>query len=126
MLFTACFYHFLFWRYLNSSMTSFSSEILLPFPNSNHLNSCELAKCTIKWGNFGRFFNIFLYIFSILYNKRFLFGMYNNDSPCSAIYFEFLPLCSSIELNTIQVYVQSCPTLLKVGQFWTFVFFTAI
>ena len=30
VLFTACFYHFLFWRYLNSSMTSFSSDILLP------------------------------------------------------------------------------------------------
>ena len=38
-LFTACFYHFLFWRYLNSSMTRFSSDILLPFPNSNDLNS---------------------------------------------------------------------------------------
>ena len=37
--FTACFYHFLFWRYLNSSMTRFSSDILLPFPNSNDLNS---------------------------------------------------------------------------------------
>ena len=42
-LFTACFYHFLFWRYLNSSMTRFSSDILLPFPNSNDLNSHELS-----------------------------------------------------------------------------------
>ena len=40
-LVTACFYHILFWRYLNSSMTSFSSEILLSFPNSNDLNSCK-------------------------------------------------------------------------------------
>ena len=39
VLFTTCFYHFLFWRYLNSSMTSFLSDILLPFPNSNDLNS---------------------------------------------------------------------------------------
>ena len=39
VLFATCFYHFLFWRYLNSSMTSFSSDILLPFPNSNDLNS---------------------------------------------------------------------------------------
>ena len=30
---------FLFWRYLNSSMTSFWSDILPPFPNSNDLNS---------------------------------------------------------------------------------------
>ena len=34
VLFTACFHHF-----LNSSMTSFLSEILLPFPNLNDLNS---------------------------------------------------------------------------------------
>ena len=31
---------FLFWRYLNSSVTGFSPEILLPFPNSYDLNSC--------------------------------------------------------------------------------------
>ena len=37
---------------------------------------------TVKRGNFGRFFNIFLSISSILYNKRFFFRMYNNDSPC--------------------------------------------
>ena len=36
-LFTACLYHFLFWRYLNSSMVSFSSDILLPLPISNDL-----------------------------------------------------------------------------------------
>ena len=36
---------FLFWRYLNSSMTSFLSDILLPFPNSNNLNSC-VHRCT--------------------------------------------------------------------------------
>ena len=41
-LFT-CFYHFLFWIYLNSSMTWFSSDTLLPFPNSNGLNSHELS-----------------------------------------------------------------------------------
>ena len=29
----------MFWRYLDSSMTRFSSDILLPFPNSNDLNS---------------------------------------------------------------------------------------
>ena len=39
VLFTACFYRFLFWRYLNSSMACFSSEILLPFPNLIDLNS---------------------------------------------------------------------------------------
>ena len=41
-LFTACFYHFCSRaRYLNSSsITCFSSEILLPFPNSIDLNSC--------------------------------------------------------------------------------------
>ena len=32
-LFTACFYHFLFLRYLNSSITRFLSDTLLPFPN---------------------------------------------------------------------------------------------
>ena len=42
-LFTASFYHFLCWRYSNSSMTRFSSDILLPFPNSNDLNSCGAA-----------------------------------------------------------------------------------
>ena len=31
---------------------------------------------TVKRGNFGRFFNIFLSISSILYNKRFFFRMY--------------------------------------------------
>ena len=35
--FTACFYYFLFERYLNSSMTGFLSDILLPFLNSNDL-----------------------------------------------------------------------------------------
>ena len=40
VLFTACLYYFLFWRYLNSSMARFLlSDILLPFPNSNDLNS---------------------------------------------------------------------------------------
>ena len=34
---------FLFWRYLNSSMTRFFSDILLPFLNSNDLNSCVTA-----------------------------------------------------------------------------------
>ena len=43
LLFTACLYHFLFWRYLNSSMTSFLSDILLPFPNLNNLKSCRLG-----------------------------------------------------------------------------------
>ena len=41
VLFTACFYHFLYWRFLNSSMTSFSSDILLPFLNSNDLNCLD-------------------------------------------------------------------------------------
>ena len=40
---TDCLYHFLFWRYLNSSMVSFSSDHLLPFPNSNDLSSCALS-----------------------------------------------------------------------------------
>ena len=48
--------------------------------------------------------------FPFLYNKRFLFRMYNNDSP-SAIYFEFLPPCSSIEFETIQLYGRSGSTL---------------
>ena len=39
--FTACFYHFLFWRYLPLSMTSFSLDILLPLPILNDLNSRE-------------------------------------------------------------------------------------
>ena len=43
VLFTDCLYHFLFWRYLNSSMVSFSSDHLLPFPNSNDLSSCALS-----------------------------------------------------------------------------------
>ena len=43
-LFTACFHHFLFWRYLNSSMTSFSSDIMLPFPNLNDLSSRASTK----------------------------------------------------------------------------------
>ena len=39
--FTACFYHFLLWRYLNFSITRFASEILLLFPNLNDLKSRE-------------------------------------------------------------------------------------
>ena len=39
VFFTACSYHFLFRRYSNSSMTCFSSEIVLPFPNSIDLNN---------------------------------------------------------------------------------------
>ena len=43
------FYHFLFWRYLNSSITGFLSEILLPFPNSNGLkNRVVLIKVNIS------------------------------------------------------------------------------
>ena len=38
----ARFYHFLLLRYLNSSMTWFSSDILLPFPNLNDLNSHDI------------------------------------------------------------------------------------
>ena len=30
---------YLFWRYLNSNLTSFPSDILLPFPSLNDLNS---------------------------------------------------------------------------------------
>ena len=43
-LFTACFYHFLFLRYLNSSMTWFSSDILPPFLNLDDLNSCVIKE----------------------------------------------------------------------------------
>ena len=36
----------------------------------------------VKWGDFRQFFNnIFVYISSILYNKHFLFQIYNSDSP---------------------------------------------
>ena len=57
VLYTACFYHFLFWGYLNSGMTGFSSDVLLRFPNLNNLNSCEgrylqhklyLSNCKMK------------------------------------------------------------------------------
>ena len=41
VLFTFRFYHFLFRRYLNSSV---SSDILLAFPNSNDLNSHVIRK----------------------------------------------------------------------------------
>ena len=47
ILFTACFYHFLFWRYLNSSMTSFLSNILVPFPNLNNLSSCAATSSLV-------------------------------------------------------------------------------
>ena len=60
-LFTACFHHFLFWRYLNSSMTRFSSGILIPFPNLNDLNSCDFPNlcCTFYLGQiFIRFLSI--------------------------------------------------------------------
>ena len=40
---------FLLWRYLNSSMTRFLSDILLPFPNPNDLNSHVLS--WTKYGN---------------------------------------------------------------------------
>ena len=40
--FLACFYNFLFRRYLNSSMTRFWSDILPSFLNSNDLNSCAV------------------------------------------------------------------------------------
>ena len=48
-------------RYLNSSMTSFLSDILLAFPNLNDLNSRDKTKIcpkivenitTVNWGNF--------------------------------------------------------------------------
>ena len=42
-LFTTCFYQFLFWKYLNFSMTRLLSDILFPFPNSNDLNSLAYA-----------------------------------------------------------------------------------
>ena len=38
----------LFWRYLNSSMTNFSSE-MLPFPNSNDLNSGGPLSWMFDW-----------------------------------------------------------------------------
>ena len=46
VLFTACLYHFLFWRYFNSSMVSFLSDILLSFPNLNNLNNHVWQKIT--------------------------------------------------------------------------------
>ena len=48
---------FSFWRYLNSSLTKFLSDILLPFPNSNDLNSGafrEGADCYHLLYAFGR------------------------------------------------------------------------
>ena len=41
-----------------------------------------LANYTVKWGNFGQFLKIFLYISIFFTTKRFLFQMYNNDSAC--------------------------------------------
>ena len=50
--FTACFYYFLFERYLNSSMTGFLSDILLPFLNSNDLMKSQaqplIMACSIR------------------------------------------------------------------------------
>ena len=57
-LFTACFYHFLFGRYLNSSITRFLSDILLPFPNSNDLNSRDKPPNLLKM-NFFTHMNFF-------------------------------------------------------------------
>ena len=52
------YYHFLFWRYLNSSMINFLSDILLPFPNSNALNSCELFRDWVILGKVGPYIYI--------------------------------------------------------------------
>ena len=41
VLFTACFYHFLFSRYLTLTKRHFLSDILVPFPDSNNLCSHE-------------------------------------------------------------------------------------
>ena len=43
MLFTVLFYHFLFSRYLGLIKSHFSSDILVPFPDSSDLYSHELA-----------------------------------------------------------------------------------
>ena len=73
-IFTACFYHFLFWRYLNSSMTSFSSDILLPFPNSNDLNSrgCDhRVKCMYQSkAKYQRVFKTFLNIYDEFFLQK--------------------------------------------------------
>ena len=59
ILFTACFNFFLFWRYLNSSMTYFSVEILLPFPHLIDLNSHVVFKLHFFMMAFSRFFKNF-------------------------------------------------------------------
>ena len=89
-----CFYHFLFWRYLNSRMARFSSDILLPFPNLNNLNSgakvcmantliiCMLKEYIQMW-NWFYLANppIMMFVGSalepgiILYTSHFLFGV---------------------------------------------------
>ena len=52
VLFTACFYHFLFRRYLNSSMTKLFVRLLLPFPNLNDLNSRDISACMMGLESF--------------------------------------------------------------------------
>ena len=74
VLFTPCFYNFLFRRYLNSNMTSFSSDILLPFPNSNDLNSrgCDhRVKCMYQSkAKYQRVFKTFLNIYDEFFLQK--------------------------------------------------------
>ena len=44
MLFTVLFYHFLFLRYLLLAEHHFLSDILVPFPDSSNLYSCDRIK----------------------------------------------------------------------------------
>ena len=57
VLFTVPFYHFSFSRYLELAECHFSSDILVPFPDSGVLYSCVSRKCRIsltdKWGPHG-------------------------------------------------------------------------
>ena len=62
----------------NTHSINQSNSTLLPnlalTPKQNIFEIYISWLATIKWGDYGRFFKIFLYISSILYNKRFLFG----------------------------------------------------
>ena len=95
VLFTACFYHFLFWRYLNSSMTSFSSEILPSFPNSNDLNSrsylVELIPLPYSRGR-STCYSDRLRDFSVTIHRCYKDVYVNNFFPCAAIPWDSLPM----------------------------------
>ena len=77
-LFTACFYHFLFWRYWNSSMTRFSSDILLPFPDSNDLNSRDI-ELDISIFCYKFWLKLKTFMFLILLNLIFLHSAMNSN-----------------------------------------------